>query len=590
LLLGSGVSRSSAILTGWEVVLDLIRQLAHLKGEISAPDPETWYKKLTGSEPNYSDILDQLTQSSAERGLLLRSYFEPNEEDRQQGRKVPSPAHRAIAGLVAKGYVRVIVTTNFDRLMEQALGEAGVQASVISTPDAVQSALPLTHSPCTIIKIHGDYLDSRLRNTKPELSAYEKPFDDLLDQVFDEFGMVVCGWSAEWDVALRAAIERCSARRFGTYWTTHNGKLTGQAEKLIGLRRATVLTITGADAFFQDLSEKIGALEDLTLSDPMPARVAVARMKRYLTSPDQRINLHDLVKGETERVYAGISGDRFSAKGQNISPEVTLRRLRDYEAELNVLLPIVACGGYWATEAHFSILCRAVKRIADDYADQNGLIVWLRLHRYPALLTLYTMGIAAVANNNYGLLTHLLALQIRTDKHHPEESIIEPFSPSGVLDRKYQQQLLPGRDLEFTPLGNHVFAALRDPLRDYLSDENAYDDAFDWFEYLIGLVHCDLAATPEEIDRVKIGPQNGHIRGPVGRFIWNKRTSDMAVQGRTLFEPGGPCPEVVTAVLQAGFFGSVGSHGSQLNYERFLLIKRGFDAHIALVRSRMGVW
>jgi hypothetical protein len=491
---------------------------------------------------------------------------------------------------VAKGYVRVIVTTNFDRLIEQALSEAGVQASVISTPYAVQSALPLTHSPCTIIKIHGDYLDSRLRNTKLELSAYEKPFDDLLDRVFGEYGMVVCGWSAEWDVALRAVIERCAPPRFGTYWTAHLGKLTGQAEKLIGLRRATVLKITGADAFFQDLAEKLGALEDLTLSDPMSARVAVARMKRYLTSSDQRINLHDLVQSETERVHAGISGDRFSAKNQNISPEVTLRRLREYEAELNVLLPILACGAYWSTEAHFPILRRAVKRIADDYADQDGLIVWLGLRRYPALLTLYAMGIAAVANNNYGLLRHLLALQIRIDKHHPEESIIEPFSPTGVLDRNYQQQLLPGREREFTPLSNHVFAALRDPLRDCLPDEDAYDDAFDWFEYLIGLVHCDLTATPEEIDRVKIGPQNGHIRGPVGRFIWNKRTSDMGVQGRTHFEPGGPYPEVLTSVLQAGFFGSVGPYGSQLNYERFLLIKRGFDAHIALVRNRMGVW
>ena len=128
LLLGSGVSRSSAIPTGWEVVLDLIRKLAALKGQPSDPDPEAWYKALTGSDPDYSDILDQVTSSSAERRQLLRSYFEPSEEDREQGRKSPSPAHRAIARLVAKGYIHVIVTTNFDRLMEQALVDAGVQA------------------------------------------------------------------------------------------------------------------------------------------------------------------------------------------------------------------------------------------------------------------------------------------------------------------------------------------------------------------------------------------------------------------------------------------------------------------------------
>jgi hypothetical protein len=137
LLLGSGVSRSSAIPTGWEVALDLIRKLGHAKGEACDPDPETWYKALTGVEADYSDILDQLTLSSAERGQLLRSYFESTDEDREHGRKAPSPAHRAIAALVANGYVRVIVSTNFDRLMEQALSEVGVQPTVISTADAI---------------------------------------------------------------------------------------------------------------------------------------------------------------------------------------------------------------------------------------------------------------------------------------------------------------------------------------------------------------------------------------------------------------------------------------------------------------------
>src|ERR1019366_10622659 len=119
MLLGSGVSHSAAVPTGWEIVLDLIRKLAHLKGESCDPDAEAWYRALVGAEPDYSNILDQLTPSSADRSLLLRAYFEPTEEDREQGRKMPSGAHRAIAALVAKGYIRVNITTNFDRLIEQ---------------------------------------------------------------------------------------------------------------------------------------------------------------------------------------------------------------------------------------------------------------------------------------------------------------------------------------------------------------------------------------------------------------------------------------------------------------------------------------
>jgi hypothetical protein len=302
LLLGSGVSKSAGIPTGWDIVLDLIRKLAAMRGETAEPDPESWYQSLAGSRPDYSDILNEITKSSSERAQLLRSYFEPAEDERQNGERLPTPAHRAIAGLIAKGYIRVVVTTNFDRLMEQALADVGVQPTIISTSDAVRGAMPITHSPCTIIKVHGDYLDSRLKNTRDELSIFDEPLKDLLDRVFDEFGLIVCGWSGEWDVALRAAVERISTHRFGTYWATL-GKPGQVAEKLIALRRASTIVISNADSFFNELADKIQAIEQFALTDPVSPRVAVARLKRYLAGPDQQISLHDLLVFETETSF-----------------------------------------------------------------------------------------------------------------------------------------------------------------------------------------------------------------------------------------------------------------------------------------------
>ncbi len=63
LLLGSGVSRSAGIPTGWDIVLDLIRKLASIKGEAADPDPEAWYQALAGVRPDYSDILDEIARS-----------------------------------------------------------------------------------------------------------------------------------------------------------------------------------------------------------------------------------------------------------------------------------------------------------------------------------------------------------------------------------------------------------------------------------------------------------------------------------------------------------------------------------------------
>ena len=65
---------------------------------------------------------------------------------RGEGKKQPTAAHRAISALAAQGYVRVIITTNFDRLIENALREAGVEPTVLSTPDQVHGALPLIHT------------------------------------------------------------------------------------------------------------------------------------------------------------------------------------------------------------------------------------------------------------------------------------------------------------------------------------------------------------------------------------------------------------------------------------------------------------
>jgi hypothetical protein len=407
LLVGSGISKSSGIPTGWDIVLDLIRKLAILKGEDCGPDPESWFRTLSGTEPDYSDILDQVTRSSAERTQLLRAYFEPNDDQRREGQKLPTPAHRAIAKLVAKGYVRVIITTDFDRLMEQALSDETVQPSVISTIDAIQGALPIVHSPCTIIKVNGDYLDSRLKNTKPELSSYEDPLNKLLDRVFDEFGVIVCGWSGDWDDALRAAVERCNTHRFGTYWALC-GSLGLTEEKIIGLRRAAVIKIAGADSFFGELTERIQAIEDFTVTDPISPRVAVSRMKRYLSTDEQRINLHDLVATESERAYKGTKGEGYPvAAVAHLSSEDLLRRLQGYQSELYVLLPVIICGAYWAEPNQHAILLRSLNRLADEPERRNGNPVFLKLRKYPALVLLYGIGLAAIARSNYQLLREL---------------------------------------------------------------------------------------------------------------------------------------------------------------------------------------
>jgi hypothetical protein len=115
------------------------------------------------------------------------------------------------------------------------------------------------HVIATIVKVHGDYLDSRIRNTPRELARYDKRISALLDRIFDEYGLVICGWSAGWDIALRDAISRSPTRRFTTYWAVR-GELSQEARQLLDSRRGVLVPIRDADSFFVELEEKVGRL------------------------------------------------------------------------------------------------------------------------------------------------------------------------------------------------------------------------------------------------------------------------------------------------------------------------------------------
>ena len=207
LLLGSGLSRAAGVPTGWEVTLDLVRKLAAAEGEPTS-EPEVWYRERFDGEPSYSEVVERLAPTRDERRALLQDYFEPNELEREEGKKLPTTAHRAIARLCSTRHIRVVLTTNFDRLLERALEAEGVSPVVVDTPDAADGAPPLQHSGCTVVKVNGDYLDTRIKNAPEELADYEPRMRRLLERVFTEYGLVVCGWSGTYDFALVDALKR----------------------------------------------------------------------------------------------------------------------------------------------------------------------------------------------------------------------------------------------------------------------------------------------------------------------------------------------------------------------------------------------
>lgn len=509
LLMGSGNSRAAGIMTGWEIVLDLVRKLAHASGKDCEPDPAAWFHAEYGRDPGYAELLDMLAKTPTERSGLLRSYFEPTPEERDQGKKVPTEAHKAIAELVAGGYVRVILTTNFDHLVEEALNGIGINPVVIATSDAAAGARPLAHTQCAVVKLHGDYQDPRIKNTPEELASYDPPMNVLLDQVLDEYGLIVCGWSGEWDTALRSAIERCKSHRFTTYWSTV-GEPSDAAKRLVELRRGEVVPITGADAFFPQLKEKVIALEKFEQRHPLSEKVAVATLKRYIAEDRHRILLHDLVMDELENVSTKSTGPEFTKSGITPDADTVPDRARRYEEISSVLLSIFIHGCYWGDQEHGKLWTKCIERLSELRRGMFSYEDWTSMSRYPALLLLYGGGISAMASGKFETLANLFAKPI-IDLDGREIPAFARVYAISVMDKSVGNMVL-GKESNNVPLSDHLFALLRPKLSNLVPQDAVYEKLFDQFEYMLALVVADF--------REK---NLGRLWAPPGCFAWRQR-------------------------------------------------------------------
>ena len=527
-LVGSGVSRAAKIPTGWEITLDLIRKLAVLHGENCESDPERWYRDKFDKEADYSDLLDALAKTRAERQQLLRPYWEPNDQEREEGAKQPTAAHHAIAALAAQGFVRIIITTNFDRLMESALRDQGLEPTVLSSPDQIQGAPPLIHTGCCVVKLHGDYLDTRIRNTSSELDQYPPELNNLLDRILDEFGLVICGWSAEWDGALREAISRAPSRRFSTYWTAR-GILGDEAKRLITHRGAHLVRIEDADTFFTSVQQHVESINDFSRPHPLSVEAAIASLKRYISEPRYRIRLSDLVDATTGRIVEAVSGSNFSENNPKPATKSVTARVRHYEAICSTLLEMAAVGGFWAEEEHYGIWQRALQRLASN-TSSGGYILWLELQKYPATLLLYALGLGAVESDRLRFVERLLGTMVH-GRHGRDLLAVEILPPDCLFGRGGQvMQILEGQERLYAPMNDWIHDALRTHVQRIIPNKEQYTLIFDKFEILITLNYlyrCDQS-----------GESDWGPFAPIGAFGYRYEGGNRIVEeiGKSLVE------------------------------------------------------
>jgi hypothetical protein len=465
LLIGAGVSAPSGIPTAWGVLEDLVARSVELAGAAPA-NSIAWYEEQFGEYPTYEGVLERIAPTQIERQRLLRGYFEQSPEDIEAGRKVPTPAHRAIARLVRSGEVKVIVTLNFDHLIEQALRAEGFEPTIVASPADVEGMAPLHTLDCCVIHLHGDYLNpTTMLNTVTELKAYHPSTARLLQRILEEYGLIIAGWSSKYDPALRDAIAAHYPNRFTLTWF-EPAEPPEEAAILRTLKKG-IHVAQDADMGFGGLADSVAALTSRRARHPLTIPVAVETAKRELSGRGVAIGLHDRLRQELDALHR-LPEFHLTDHHKNGEYESMLVRVEEASRLPAALLTAVT---YWGNEETDRWWIDELRRFATP-ADGSGLVKLLSLRVVSGAFLFYATGIAAVAAQRFDLLGRLFALR----KPHRYNGEFESFASSVDAEAGYEG----AKDVH-----TRLFDVLAPLLADSLSlGAEPLEDAWQMFEVL----------------------------------------------------------------------------------------------------------
>ncbi|MGN6760779.1 MAG: SIR2 family protein [Leifsonia sp.] len=406
LLVGAGVSKGAGLPSAWDVIETLTSELARLHGETPTNSVD-WYETRFAEKASYDLVLKRLAPTTYERQPLLRKQFETFDDEPVN----PSPAHKAIADLARLDAVKVIITLNFDRLIETALRQAGIEPTVIVTDADITGMPPLHTIECCVVHLHGDYLNPHsMLNTDDEVGRYSPKRTRLLTRILENYGLIAVGWSATYDTALRKAISAAYRERFTFTWIEpwEQGELAADLRHL----KKGLLVATTADEGLGRLADSVQSLRTRHATHPLTVAAAIETAKRELAGGNVRVGLHDTLTNEFRQLHE-LEDIRNPSGRDDESYSDVVARIDDASAVTCGLIATLAFWGdletdrWWLGEfRRFAITGRG-----------SGATAYLRRRFVAGINMFYSAGVAAIAQERYDLLSKLFATN-RVDNEH----------------------------------------------------------------------------------------------------------------------------------------------------------------------------
>lgn len=307
-LLGAGASRASGIKTAGDMIWDFKSRLYRSAkrvplSAISDLGDAATRRKLqdyfdqegsfpaAGSEEEYSHYFEATYPEAQDR----RTYI----DELMTGAR-PSYGHLVLAHLMKRDLCRMVWTTNFDRVLEDAVAQvfdtnSAMVVGDLGEPSKIKTAVTQNRWP-VCGKLHGDFHSEALKNTSAELARQDQEMRQLLLDSLRTNGLAVAGYSGRDQSVLSVlddAINNGAGFPNGLFWfVRQQDSIFDGVTNLIERARslgidANLVRAESFDELCSDVIRYLPATEDVAVSLGEASKVGPRKIDISNRSPSK---------------------------------------------------------------------------------------------------------------------------------------------------------------------------------------------------------------------------------------------------------------------------------------------------------------
>ena len=267
-ILGAGASKTSGIRTGGELALNFLEDM-NLAQNLDGLSLEQWATaerlgladfSIDHAAEFYPQLYERLFADHPDRGY---AFLENEMENKEL-----SYGYSVLAWILERTSHKVVITTNFDNLVADALSIHSSTFPRVVGHDSLVGFVKAALRRPLIAKVHGD-LGFAPRNTPDEIDGLSDEWTRALERGLEKFTPIVIGYAGN-DGSLMAALESLpDGVPESLYWCLRErDAVTARVAALIKKRKGNIVLIPGFDEVMlriQDTMREDWGMPDLLI-------------------------------------------------------------------------------------------------------------------------------------------------------------------------------------------------------------------------------------------------------------------------------------------------------------------------------------